>query len=116
MDNNVLLISADPTFIFMVTTIIDQLDLELLPVQEKNFRWENIEEKKPRIIIWDFEDSAKVSELEEKIHTYLPQECHIILFSNAISGLSHFNNGRLHLFQKPFSPSEISNLLKDICS
>lgn len=114
MNNNVLLISVDPTFIFMVTTIIDQLDLQLLPIQEKNFMWDEISEKNPRIVIWDFEDSAKVSELEEKIHNYLPQDCHIILFSNAITGLSHFNNGRLHLFQKPFSPSEISHLLKNI--
>ncbi|MCK4574957.1 hypothetical protein KAU34_00975 [candidate division WOR-3 bacterium] len=114
MSKKVLMISDDPTFSFMMATIIDHLELQLLSVKNNISIWDNINEKNPSIVIWDFGNSTKVEKLDEKIKSYLPHDCHLLLFSSAISGLCHFKNGRLHLFQKPFSPSEISHLIKEI--
>lgn len=114
MDRNAILISDDPSFLFMLTTIIDQLELNLLSVEKKDNIWKEINEKKPCIVIWDFTESPVIEKMNEKIHNYIPQDCHLLLFSNAISGLSHLKGGRLHLFEKPFSPNEISNLIKEI--
>jgi DNA-binding NtrC family response regulator len=114
MSANVLLISNDPSFIFMMTTIIDHLELPLQSSDSAEAIWNQIRDKNPRILIWDFEGSQGIEQIEDKFRNELPESCHLFVFSNALSGLSHLRNGRLHLFEKPFSPSEISGLVKSI--
>ncbi|TES92316.1 MAG: hypothetical protein E3J87_05670 [Candidatus Cloacimonadota bacterium] len=114
MMKKAMMISDDPSFAFMMTTIIDQLELHLLSIEKKDNLWEEIREKNPNIVIWDFDGTEGTEKIGEKFHTYIPEDCHLLLFSNAISGLTHFKNGRLHLFEKPFSPNEISHLIKEI--
>lgn len=116
MDRNVILISNDPSFIFVITTIIDQFELNLFSIEKKDSIWKEINEKKPRIVIWDFSELTGIEKVNEKIHNYVSHDCHLLLFSNAISGLSHLKDGSLHLFEKPFSPNEISHLIKEITS
>lgn len=114
MSRNIFLISNDPTFVFMMTTIIDHLDLPLQSSADADTLWDQIVQKQPSIVIWDFDAGRTIENIEEKFHTQLPENAHLFVFSNAVSGLSHLKNGRLHLFEKPFSPSEISHLIKEL--
>ena len=114
MNRKVFLISNDPTFVFMMTTIIDHLDLPLQSSDNSDTLWHQIGEKNPCIVMWDFDGANGTEKVEERFRNELPDSCHLFVFSNALSGLSHLKNGRLHLFEKPFSPSEISHLIKEL--
>lgn len=114
MSRGIFLISTDPTFVFMMTTIVDHLNLPLQSSDNSETLWDQIGENKPRIVIWDFDGEKSVEKIEEKFQSKLPESSHLFVFSNAVSGLSHLKNGRLHLFEKSFSPSEISHLIKEL--
>ena len=114
MNKRVMLIADEPTFVFMMTTIVDQFELELLTVKNKKNIWDEIKNRKPAIVIWDFNETDDIDKINKNFHTYIPQNCHLLLFLNTTSGLTHLNNGRSHLFEKPFSPNEISRVIKEI--
>lgn len=114
MSRSVFLISRDPTFIFMMTTIIDNLDIPFQSSESIEPLWEEISTKQPRIVIWDFSGLSDIGQIEEKFHRHVPDSSHLFVFSNALSGLSHLKNGRLHLFERSFSPSEVSHLIKEL--
>jgi len=116
MNDRVMLIADEPTFLFMMTTIVDQFELELLTFKNDENIWNEISSRKPTIVIWDFNETDDIDKINKLFHTYIPQDCHLLLFVNTTSGLTHLNNGRLHLFQKPFSPNEISRIIKEITS
>jgi hypothetical protein len=116
MNRSVFLISKDPTFVFMMTTIIDHLNLPLQSSDTSDAMWDQIAKKSPAIVIWDFDGAKSIQKIEGEFHQRLPESCHLFLFSNALAGMSHLKNGRLHLFEKPFSPSEISRLIRDLTS
>ncbi|TET17813.1 MAG: hypothetical protein E3J78_07150 [Candidatus Cloacimonadota bacterium] len=116
MNKNVLLISNDPTFVFMMAAIIENLSLPLQSSHNDGNVWNLIKNKQPRIVIWDAEHSNAIEEIDHEFHNQLPGDSHLFLFSDAISRLSHLKNRRLHLFPKPFSPKEISCLLREITS
>jgi len=114
MKKEALLISNDATFIFMISTIADQLELNLIKLENSADILNEINTKKPFLVFWDFGESLNVERLNEKFYKFIPEDCHLLLFSNAITGLNHFKNGQLHIFEKPFSPNEISQFLKNI--
>jgi hypothetical protein len=82
MNRSVFLISKDPTFVFMMTTIIDHLNLPLQSSDTSDAMWDQIAKKSPAIVIWDFDGAKSIQKIEEK----------------------------------PFSPSEISRLIRDLTS
>lgn len=116
MSRSVFLISKDPTFIFMMTTIIDNLGIPLQSVDRAESLWKEIDEEEPGIVIWDVDGATKIEQIENTFHRELPESSHLFVFSNTIAGLSHLKNGRLHLFERSFSPSEISHLIKELIS
>jgi len=112
MNKNAMLISDDPSFLFMMTTILDQFELQLLNIENEEKLWEEINEKKPSIVIWDLENRQDIQKIKREFSHYVPENCHILFFVDNISELSHLNNGKIHLIEKPFSPNEISQFLK----
>jgi len=114
MKRNAILLSDDANFVFMMTTIIDQMELNLLKVEKKDDIWQQITEKEPSIVIWDFGNSNHIDGFYSKLQNNISHNCHFLVFSDSISGLSHFSNGRIHIFQKPFSPNEVSHLIREI--
>ncbi len=116
MKRDAILLSDDPNFIFKMTTIIDQMEIDLLKLGKKDEIWQQISKQEPCIVIWDFGNSNHIQSFLEKVKEHCSNNCHFLLFSNSVSGLSHFNNGRIHIFEKPFSPNEISHFIREIVS
>jgi hypothetical protein len=110
----VMLISKEPSFVFIITTIVEQLELTLLSLDNKNNITDEILEKQPFMIVWDTDDNSAYKTINNKFFRFLPRDCHLLLFSHNIEKLKHIKNGRVHLFEKPFSPNEISKVIKEI--